>query len=140
MHPSTIDDLKHCILKEGESTRKWFCRVADLIHSAEHINIDTVHSHLKDNTTFESLRSKLRRSHKGNMTMGQLLTIVYKYTESDATKYNFDEEDDKKKWGKNKGKPKHSNAHKRKGDYGSEFVAATTAGGRGFKSQRGNLL
>ena len=71
--------------------------------------------------------------------MGQLLAIVYKYAESDATKDDSDEEDNEKSGGKNKGKAKHSSAHKRKGDGGSEFVAATTAGGRGFKSQRGNF-
>ena len=74
------------------------------------------------------------------MTMGQLLAIVDKYAESDTTKEDSDEEDDDKKGGKNKGKPKHSSAHKRKGDCGSEFVASTVAAGRDFKSQHGNFL
>ena len=65
--------------------------------------------------------------------MGQLLAIVYKYAESDPTKDDSDEEDGEKKGGKSKGKYKHSSAHKRKGDCGSEFIAATMAGGRGFK-------
>ena len=71
--------------------------------------------------------------------MGQLLAIVHKYVESDATKDDSEEDDDEKKGGKNKSKAKHSSAHKRKGDGGSELVAATAAGGRGFKSQRGNF-
>ena len=137
--PVTVEDLKRCVQKEGESTRKWYRRVADLINSAEHLSVDTVHSHLEDNTTFESLKQKLRRSHKGDMTMGQLLAIVHKYAESDATKDDSEEDDDEKKGGKNKSKAKHSSAHKRKGDGGSELVAATAAGGRGFKSQRGNF-
>ena len=89
-------------------------RLADLIHSAEHLSVDTVHSHLEDNTTFESLPQKMRHSYKGDMTMGQPLSIVYKYAESDATKDDSDEEDDEKKGGKKKGKSKHSSAHKRK--------------------------
>ena len=36
------------------------------------------------------------------MTMGQQLTIVYKYGDSEATKDDSDEEDDEKKGGKNK--------------------------------------
>ena len=137
--PATVEDLKRCVQKEGESTRKWYRRVADLINSAEHLSVDTVHSHLEDNTTFESLKQKLWRSHKGDMTMGQLLAIVHKYAESDVTKDDSEEDDDEKKGGKNKSKAKHSSAHKRKGDGGSELVAATAAGGRGFKSQRGNF-
>ena len=73
------------------------------------------------------------------MTMRQLLAIVYKYAESDATKDDSDKEDDQKKGGKSKGKSKHSSAHKHKGECGSEFVATTTAGGHGFKSQCGNF-
>ena len=106
--PTTVENLKRCVQKEGKSTIKWYRRVADLIHSVEHLSVDAVHSHLEDNTTSESLRQKLRCSHKGDMTMGQLLAIIYKYTELDPTKDNSDKEDDEKKGGKSKGKSKHS--------------------------------
>ena len=69
----------------------------------EHLSIDTVHSNLEDDTTFESLRQKLGRSHKGDMTMGQLLDIIYKYAESNGTKDDFDDEYDEKKGGKKQG-------------------------------------
>ena len=68
-----------------------------------------------------------------------MAAIVYKYTESDPTKDDSDEEDDEKKGGKSKVKSTHSSAHKHKGHCGYEFIATTMAGGRGFKSQRGNF-
>ena len=114
---------------------------ADLINSAQLLSIDTVHSHLEDKTTFESLKQKVRRSHKGDMMMSQLLAIIHKYADSDVPKDDFEEEDNDKKGGKNKGKAKkRSNIQKRKGDGGSDLVAATSTGGCDFKSQCGNFL
>ena len=85
-HATTVEDLKRCVQREGESTRKWYNRVADLIKSSENLSVDTVHSHLADNTNFTDLREKLKRTKKDGMSMSELMAIIHKYAESDPTK------------------------------------------------------
>lgn len=135
--PATVEDIKRCTQKEGESTRRWSRRVADLINSAKNLHVGTVLSVLEDNTRFETLKQKLKRSHKDITSMSQLMSLITKYAKADSTKDDSDDEDDDKKNGKGKKKSPAQN-NKRKGNGGSKLVANTsTSGGRGFKSQRG---
>ena len=71
--PATVEDIKRCLQKEGESTRRWSRRVTDLINSAENLHVGTVLSILEDNTRFETLKQKLKRSHKDISSMSCLL-------------------------------------------------------------------
>ena len=61
-------------------------RIADLINSSENLSIDTVHSHLADNTNFADLCGKLKRTKKDGMNMSELMAIIHKYAELDPTK------------------------------------------------------
>ena len=133
--PTTIEDLKRCVQREGESTRKWYNRVADLIKSSENLSVDTVYSHLADNTNFADLRGKLKRTKKDGMSMSELMAITHKYAESDPTKDDSGEDEDGKPSKGGNGKGGSRSTTKRKSDGGSELVAAT-ANGRGFKHSR----
>ena len=94
--PTTVEDLKRCVQREGESTRKWYNRIADLINSSENVSVDMMHSHLADNTNFADLRGKLKCTKKDGMSMSELMAIIHKYAESDPTKDDSGEDDDGK--------------------------------------------
>ena len=129
-HPMSIVDLTNCKQEEGESTTNWVRRVKAIIHSSDKMDVGSAVLRLEKNCCFEPLKQKVGWLKRDCNDMGQLMSALVKYADSDSTK---DPASDEEKTGKGK---KNDNAkglqhnpanqggnNKRKADGSSEFVA-----------------
>jgi len=63
--PATVEELRRCVQKEGESTRRWLQQWADIWNSSLAINFDETIPIFWENCKFEPLVQKLMRSKEG---------------------------------------------------------------------------
>ena len=111
---TTIEDLEHCMHKEGESSHRYMNWVSDIINTSDSITHDSAIGVLKKNCRFETLMENLRRSQKNIKSLIDLMEICNTYAESDKTKDASDNESEKQKGKKNVGEKNNNNAGKRK--------------------------
>lgn len=84
--PKKIVDLDHCVQKEGESAHHWVRRVSKIIHSSENIGSSQAVLILERNCQFSPLKQKLGRLKRSCEDMGELMSVLTKYADSDTTK------------------------------------------------------
>ena len=92
--PTNIEDLRRCIQRDGESTRKWLGRWSDLWNSSSGISADAAILIFRESCRFEPLVQKLQRTKTPVTTISALMEIAGRYAGSDPTKDDSDGEHD----------------------------------------------
>ena len=146
--PVTIIHLDNCVQREDESAHHWVRRVSEIIHSSDSIAVNQAVLVLEKNYHFTPLKQKLGQLKRHCNYMGELMTALNKYVDSDTTKDpgSDDEKSNKgKKSGNGKGRQQNiarhngnnqGNTGKRKQpNGGSDLVANTNTG---YKKKRYN--
>jgi hypothetical protein len=100
--PLTIVDLDHCVQRDDESAHHWVQRVSAIIHSSENIAAAQAVLILEKNCHFLPLKQKLGRLRRTCQDMGELMSALTKYVDSDDTK-DPSSDDDKSNKGKKNG-------------------------------------
>jgi len=102
-----IEDLERCVQKEGESSRHWMKRVAEIIHSSDNIPPSSAILVMEKNCKFEPLIHKLGRMKDKVKSLSEVMAAANKYASSDKTRDASDGEEEEvaAKGKKNSNKP-----------------------------------
>jgi hypothetical protein len=131
----SIEDLERCVQKEGESSRHWMRRVAEIIHSSDNIPPSSAVLVMEKNCKFEPLVHKLGRMKDKVKSLSEVMAAANKYASSDKTRDASDgeEEENTGKGKKASSKPQQQQAsnanasyNKRKNEEGNSGLVANT--------------